>query len=261
MRKIIAILIAFLPLMTDITARDRNREPRIMGVPMSVNDTSSNGRRLAQRLFIGKGEVGLGVSFSYLDIDSNDSDYLMLLQNCNAYAKTFSVIPMVSYAIRDNKVLSARFKYSTFTGNISEADLSLLSDDLSLNVERIRANGNTYQTALFYRSYLGLDEHGRFGLFNDVQLAYTHGRTTFSYGDIGLNAYNLSDKLNLSLHPGLEVFAMNNVSLNVSIGFGGLRYTNIRCMENGHVTGRRHAGNARFYLDITDIRIGLTIHI
>ena len=66
MRKILAILIAILPLATDLSARDRNREPRVMGVPMSVSDTSSNGRRLAQRLFIGKGEVGLGVSFSYL---------------------------------------------------------------------------------------------------------------------------------------------------------------------------------------------------
>ncbi|MGM9790218.1 MAG: hypothetical protein ACI3Y9_07910 [Candidatus Cryptobacteroides sp.] len=261
MRKILAILIALLPLVTDLAAKDRNREPRVMGVPMTVKDTSSNGRRLAQRLFIGKGEVGLGVSFSYLDIDSNDSDYLMILQNCNAYAKTFSVVPMVSYAIRDNKAIGFRFKYSTSSGNISEADLSLLSEDLTLNVERIRASGNTYQTAIFYRSYLGLDDHGRFGLFNDVQLAYTHGRTTFSYGDAGLNAYNLSDKVNLSLHPGLEVFAMNNISLNVSIGIGGLRYTNIRCMENGEITGRRHAGNARFYLDITDIRIGLTIHI
>ena len=261
MRKIIAIFIALLPLVTDMSARDRNREPRIMGVPMSVKDTSSNGRRLAQRLFISKGEVGLGISFSYLDIDSNDSDYLMLLQNCNAYAKTFSVIPTVSYAIKDNKIIGMRFKYSTSSGNISEADLSLLSEDLTLNVSKIRANGDTYQTAIFYRAYLGLDSHGRFGLFNDVQLAYTHGRTTFSYGDTGLNAYNLSDQVNLSLHPGLEVFAMNNISLSVSLGFGGLRYTNIRCMEDGHITGRRIAGNARFYMDVTDIRIGLTIHI
>ena len=52
MRKIIAIFIALLPLVTDMSARDRNREPRVMGVPMSVKDTSSNGRRLAQRLFI-----------------------------------------------------------------------------------------------------------------------------------------------------------------------------------------------------------------
>ena len=122
MRKILAILIAILPLATDLSARDRNREPRVMGVPMSVSDTSSNGRRLAQRLFIGKGEVGLGVSFSYLDIDSNNSDYLMLLQNCNAYAKTFSVVPTIAYAVRDNKVIGMRFKYSTSSGNIPGSD-------------------------------------------------------------------------------------------------------------------------------------------
>ncbi|MDD6252738.1 MAG: hypothetical protein ACI3ZO_07355 [Candidatus Cryptobacteroides sp.] len=261
MRKIIAIFIALLPLAGTLSAKGRERETRIMGTPMSVQDTSSNGRRLAQRLFISKGEVGLGVSFSYLDIDSNNSDVLMLLQNCNAYAKTFSVAPMISYAVRDNKAIGVRFKYTTSSGNISDSDLSLLSEDLTLNVEDIRASGNTYQTAVFYRSCMGLDDKGRFGLFTDVQLAYTHGRTSFSYGDVGLNAYTLSDKLKLSLHPGLEVFVMNNISMNVSIGIGGARYTNIRCMEDGHITGRRNAGNARFYLDVTDIRIGVTIHI
>ena len=62
MRKILAILIAILPLATDLSARDRNREPRVMGVPMSVSETSSNGSRLAQRLFDGKGEVGWGAA-------------------------------------------------------------------------------------------------------------------------------------------------------------------------------------------------------
>lgn len=261
MRKFIAILFILLTFFTELSARDRNKGTIVMGVPMSVQDTSSNGRRLAQRLFISKGEVGLGVSFSYFDIDSNDSEFLMMLQNCNAYAKTFSVAPMVAFAVKNNKAIGLRFKYSTSTGNISDADLSLLSEDLTWNVKDIRASGNTYQSSIFYRSYLGLDEHGRFGLFSDVQLAYTHGRTTFSYGDVGLGKYTLSDKLHLSLHPGLEVFAMNNISLNVSIGIGGVKYTNVRCMEDGRVTGRRNAGNARFYLDITDIRIGLTIHI
>ncbi|MGM9741695.1 MAG: hypothetical protein ACI3ZC_01380 [Candidatus Cryptobacteroides sp.] len=261
MRKIIVIFIALIPLISDLPAKGRERETRIMGVPMTARDTSSNGRRLAQRLFISKGEVGLGVSFSYFDIDSNDSEFLMILQNCNAYAKTFSVAPIISYAIRDNKAIGLRFKYSTSTGNISDTDLSLLSDDLTWNVEDIRANGDTYQTAVFYRSCMGLDDKGRFGLFADIQLSYTHGRTSFSYGNVGLGKYTLSDKLKLSVHPGLEVFVMNNISMNVSIGIGGARYTNARCMEDGHITGRRVAGKARFYLDITDISMGVTIHI
>lgn len=261
MKKIIAIFIALIPFISDLSAKDRERETRIMGIPMSPRDTSSNGRRLAQRLFISKGEVGLGVSFSYFDIDSNDSEFLMILQNCNAYAKSFSAAPMISYAIRDNKAIGVRFKYTTSSGNISDTDLSLLSEDLTWNVENIRASGDTYQTAVFYRSCIGLDDKGRFGLFTDVQLAYTHGRTTFSYGDVGLDAYTLTDKLKLSVHPGLEVFVMNNISMNVSIGIGGARYTNARCMEDGHITGRRTAANARFYLDVTDILIGVTIHI
>lgn len=55
MKKIIAIFIALIPFISDLSAKDRERETRIMGVPMSPRDTSSNGRRLAQRLFISKG--------------------------------------------------------------------------------------------------------------------------------------------------------------------------------------------------------------
>ena len=45
MRKIIAIFIALLPLVTDMSARDRNREPRVMGVPMSVKDCKRTFKR------------------------------------------------------------------------------------------------------------------------------------------------------------------------------------------------------------------------
>ena len=107
---------------------------------------------------------------------------------------------------------------------------------------------------------MGLDERGRFGLFTDLELSYARTLTAFSYGAASLDSYTVSDKLRFSLHPGLEVFMMNNVSSFVSIGIGGASYTSTRCIKGGEVTGRRDASNARFMLDVTDIAVGLIIH-
>lgn len=243
-----------------LAARER-REPRKMGTSMEADSLGDYSRHLEQRLFIGKGEVALGASFSYLDLSSSDSQFFMLLQDFNAYGKTFSVTPMVSYAIADNKAVGVQIKYSNADAVVSGADLSLLSDDLSLSLSDLQAHNNSIETAFFYRSCIGLDDKGRFGLFTDLELAYSHGKSLFSYAGNSLDSYTISDKVNFSIHPGLEVFVMNNVSVQVSIGIGGASYTSTRCIKAGEVVGRRDASTARFYLDITDIALGITFHI
>ena len=243
-----------------LCARER-REPRKMGTSMEADSLGDYSRRLEQRLFIEKGEVALGASFSYLDLSSSDSQFFMLLQDFNAYGKTFSVTPIISYAIADNKAVGLQIKYSNSDAVVSGADLSLLSDDLSLSLSDLPAHNNSIEAAFFYRSCMGLDDKGRFGLFTDLELAYSHGNSLFSYAGNGLDSYTVSDKIKLSIHPGLEVFVMNNVSVHFSIGIGGASYTSTRCVKAGEVVGRRDASNARFYLDITDIALGITFHI
>ena len=260
MKPFLALL--FVALCLPLSARQKapKRPPRKMGTSMEADSSFDYSRRIAQKLFIAKGEYALGLQFSYLDLSSSDSQLLMLLQNFNAYAKTMSIAPTVSYAIADNKALGLRVKYSNTDANVSSADLGLLSEDLSLSLSDLRAHSNSIQTAVFYRSSMGLDERGRFGLFTDLELSYARTLTAFSYGAASLDSYTVSDKLRFSLHPGLEVFMMNNVSSFVSIGIGGASYTSTRCIKGGEVTGRRDASNARFMLDVTDIAVGLIIH-
>ena len=260
MKPFLALLFVALCLPLNARQKSPKRPPRKMGTSMEADSSFDYSRRIAQKLFIAKGEYALGLQFSYLDLSSSDSQLLMLLQNFNAYAKTMSIAPTVSYAIADNKALGLRVKYSNTDANVSSADLSLLSEDLSLSLSDLRAHSNSIQTAVFYRSSMGLDERGRFGLFTDLELSYARTLTAFSYGDASLDSYTVSDKLRFSLHPGLEVFMMNNVSSFVSIGIGGASYTSTRCIKGGEVTGRRDASNARFMLDVTDIAVGLIIH-
>ena len=259
---IFIVLMLLMAFPSGLAAREKDKTPLKMGSLIEPADSAkAYGRRLEQRLFITKGEFGVGAQFSYLDLASSDSQVLMLLQNFNAYAKTFSVSPLVSYAFADNRSVGIQMKYSTSDVVVSQADLSLLSEDLKLDIKDVEAHDNSIQTSVFYRSCIGLDSHGRFGLFNDILLSYTRGRTSFIHDGVGMDAYTISNRVGLSLHPGLELFVTNNISVHFSIGIGGVSYTGTKCIKAGSVTGRRDASNARFYLDMTDIAFGMTLHL
>ena len=67
--------------------------------------------------------------------------------------------------------------------------------------------------------------------------------------------------MKLSLHPGIVVFAMNNISMHVSMGIGGVSYNNTKYVKGGEVVGTRNFSKANFKLDILDISMGLAIHL
>ena len=168
---IFIVLMLLMAFPSGLAAREKDKTPLKMGALIEPADSAkAYGRRLEQRLFITKGEFGVGAQFSYLDLASSDSQVLMLLQNFNAYANTFSVSPLVSYAFADNRSVGIQMKYSTSDVAVSQADLSLMSEDLKLDIKDVEAHDNSIQTSVFYRSCIGLDSHGRFGLFNDILL-------------------------------------------------------------------------------------------
>ena len=117
------------------------------------------------------------------------------------------------------------------------------------------------QTAVYHRSYIGLDNKGRIGLFSDIMLGYTSSKTKFIYNEQTQDTYTKTDQIKLSLHPGIVVFAMNNISTHVSMGIGGISYNHTKYIKNGETIGTRDYSKANFRLDILDISIGLSIHL
>lgn len=264
MKKVICILIATalaLICPQTLSAQKKKTAVKMGGLMNDTEQLNPESRRLSQRLFLCKGSVGMGIQFSYLDLSSSDSEFMMLVQNLNAYGTMFSVAPTLLYAVKDNVAVGVKFKYSNTDAGISEVDFNLLSDDLALSMEDIQGHSNALQSALFYRSYLGLDNNGRFGLFTDISLAYSHNKTSFSYNTRSLGSYTIANKLKLGVHPGLEVFVLNNVSTHFSIGIGGVSYTNTKYYKEDEPAGQKNVSRARFMLDVTDISMGVTIHI
>lgn len=243
-------------------AQKKQRESQKMGGILVGKDSSAHaGRLLDNRLFIPRGSVGLGLQFSYFDLSSTDSEWLLLLQGMNARLSHFSAAPALSYCIADNKVIGARFRFMDTVGSVSEAELSLLgAGDLSFDIKDISGHSNSMMAEAYYASYLGIDDQGRFGLFANIALQYANTRTSFSAGADPLDAYTLARRIKMAVRPGLEVFVMNNISTMFSVGIGGISYTNTRCFQGGEVTGTMNSSRARFMLDITDISMGMTIH-
>lgn len=92
-------------------------------------------------------------------------------------------------------------------------------------------------------------------------LGYTNSKTEFIYNENTANAYAKSNQLKLSIHPGIVVFAMNNISTHVSMGIGGVSYNKTKYIKNGEVIGVREFSKANFKIDVLDISIGLSIHL
>ena len=218
-------------------------------------------QRGPDRLFMPKGDFSAGVQFSYVDLFSNDSEYLMLLQHLDASGTMMTVAPYLDYTYRNNRTVGLRAKYSTAKGAVSNADLSMLSDDLSFSLSDIMADSRSIQAEVFHRAYAPLDKRSRFGVFTDVSLGYSYTRTSFSYNEESLDSYSAANRIKIAVHPGLMVFVTNSISTHVSIGIGGATYNHIDYYKNGEIVGTRDFSKVRFMLDILDISFGLSFHI
>lgn len=231
-------------------------------LPHKSDSTSTRKRRgLTQHLIIPKGEWQVGAQISHVSMSSSNSEYALLINGLDANGSLTKIAPFVSYAFKHNQAVGLRFQYTTADANIDAAELDLLSDDLEFEIENLRGKLTSYQTSVYYRVYVGLDNKGRIGLFNDVALGYTNSKTDFRYNEQTENAYTRSNQIKLSLHPGIVVFAMNNLSTHVSIGIGGVSYNNTKYYRDGAMVGKRDFSKANFKLDILDISIGLSIHL
>lgn len=234
-----------------------------LGAEIKQRDSLEHKRRrgLQQHLIIPKGEWQVGAQVSHVSFSSNDSEYLLIVQNLDANGAITKVAPFVAYSYHDNRSIGVKMEYSSANGSIHEGDLDFLSDDLQFNFENIHANMSSFQTAIYHRSYIGLDDRGRIGLFSDVSLSYSNSKTVFTYDAETADTHTRSNQLKLSLHPGIVVFAMNNVSTHVSMGIGGVSFNNTKYIKAGEVIGTRNYSQAKFKLNVLDINIGLTIHL
>lgn len=217
-------------------------------------------KRGPDRVFMPKGDVSTGIQFFHLNLDSSNSELALILQHLDASGEILSISPYFDYTYKDNRSIGMRSKFSSVSGGVSNADLSMLNEGFEMSVQDIKAKSKILQSEIYHRSYAALDERGRFGVFMDVALSWSRTDTSFSYNAKSLDTSSVAQKLRVAAHPGLMIFVMNNLSTHVSIGIGGAQITKTDYMKNGEKVGNSYISKVNFMLDILDISYGLSLH-
>ena len=234
-------------------------------------------REINKGVYAYKGEVMLGLTVSYGNLSSDDSDYYLILDQLKLNGSIMQINPFIGYFVANNHALGLRFGYTHIDGSLGNASINLgESIDLGdLSFGGLGLLSDSYSLGLFYRSYVPIDKKGRFGLFSELELSAQTGKQTLSFtkkatqnedGTMSEATTSTSSsdtfRTKLGFHPGLAVYIFPNVCATVSVGLGSLQYNSVKQLDAaGNVTGTHWDSQLRARLNVTDIRIGVNVHL
>ncbi len=223
-------------------------------------------REINKVKYVYKGEIMMGLTASYGTLSSDDTDFMVVLDNINADGTIATVKPYFGYFYRNNRCLGVRFGYTYVDATLNAGARFDLGEgnDVSFDIPYIGAKSNNYSFGIFHRTYAGLDPKGRFGLFAEIELAMASGKSEFTYESGGENKTTYSENLQakFSFNPGAAVYIFPNVCATLSFGLGGIQYTHVTQKDaEGNKIGSRTASKMRFRLNLAAINIGMNVHL
>lgn len=219
-------------------------------------------RGLYNYIFIPRGKWGFGVTASYGELQTEDIQVLSILKDFDVKGKMYSVRPYLSYFFAHNRSVGLKFNYSR-----GEADLANMgfdfSDDFSFNIRDVSYYQQSFAVSTFYRGYVGLDNSGRFGIFNEVDLAFGSGSSRFKrlYAGEPRDTRTIITQGSLNFSPGVCIFIQDMVSFNLSFGVFGLKWRKESQTTDGVYEGSRVTSGANFKFNIFNINFGLMVVI
>ena len=222
-------------------------------------------REINKNKYVFKGETMLGLTASYGTFTSEDADMFPVFDDIDIKGTVATVNPFVGYFYRDNNCVGLRLGYTHLKGGLNSLGINLGGqNDFELSIPEINLASDRYSVGVFHRSYVALDDRGRFGVFGEFEAMVTWGDNSFAYATGETFRKTLSEVVNLKLmfSPGVAVYALPNVCATLSFGLGGFKYNYVRQYdENGEMSGERHFSKLNFRLNLADIRLGVNIHL
>ena len=215
-------------------------------------------RGIEMKTFIPKGQWMVGATFSYNEHVDDNFEFMSVLKDITSDGYTFKLTPLVSYFVKDNISIGARFAYGRSITNLGNLSLEL-GDDLSFSVDNFKSVSNTYTGALFARMYLNLGDSKRFGLFSEGRVAYGYSESNSSSGtgaDLS-GVYQLKHNLNIGFSPGITCFMDNHVAVEASVNVAGLNFNWYDQTRDQVEKGERHSSSASFKINLLSVDIGI----
>ncbi len=219
-------------------------------------------RGLFNYMFIPKGKWGFGITAAYGELQTEDISVLSVLDDFNFKGKIYSVKPYLQYFVRSNQAVGLKFDYSRGVADLASLAVDF-DDDLNFSLRDVSYYQQSFAVSTFYRNYVGLDHNGRFGIFNEVDLAFGSGSSRFKrqYNGVPRDTRTVITKASLNFSPGLCVFIQDYLSFNVSFGVFGLKYQHEHQTTDGIDEGTRNTSGANFRFNIFNINFGLMVVI
>lgn len=256
---IISLLLGSLLQLSAASPRQHKRPVIVLGADMERDTTAVSKRSLTKNVIIPKSDWQIGMAVAYMNMSSDDSDFMLLLNDNVASASIFRISVNASYCYSNNKTIGARFQYTNGSCAVDASTIDLLGN-FSLDLKNVRGKTLSYASYVYNRYYLGLDNRGRVGLFMDFALGYTRSRSSFTMSSSS-NTYTINHKLGLNISPGFVYFPMNNVSVFAFLSFADISYNNSRGYSGGTMTGERHYFRAQAKVNALALNFGLTVHL
>lgn len=219
-------------------------------------------RGLFNFLFIPKGQWSFGIQASYGEFNTEDFQMLSILNDLNVKVKAYSLEPSISYFFGNNQSIGINFNYTRMYVDLAGLSFDFDSD-MSFKLADVSYYSKTYSSAIAYRNYVGLGRDRRFGVFNEVELAFGAGSSRFKRLYDGLPRDTRTNTMTASLNfsPGVSVFIMDYVSFNVSFGVFGIKVHHERQTTDGVDEGSRFSSGANFKFNIFNINFGMAVYI
>lgn len=217
-------------------------------------------RGIEMKTFIPKGQWMVGASFSYMEMDVDNYQWLVL-EDFNITGYTFKVSPIVSYFIRDNVSIGGRIAYSRSLMDMGNLAISL-GDDLNINLSDYYLKSHMVSTSGFVRTYLNLGDSKRFGLFNEARVTYGYGEGNSENGssDTSKAVHEVKHILNFGISPGMVAFVNNFAAVEVSLDVLGLDLKWYEQTINQVEQGSLRTSSANFKINLFSINLGMTFY-
>jgi hypothetical protein len=233
-----------------------------IGVVLKQKNYGRYDRGLYNFLFVPKGQWSFGIQASYGEFNTSDFQMLSVISDLDVKVKAYSLQPSIAYFFGNNQSIGVNFNYSRMYLDLSGLTVDF-SDDISFSLADISYYSKSYTSSFAYRNYVGLGRDRRFGVFNEVELAFGAGSSRFKRNFDGAPRDTRTNSMTASLNfsPGICVFIMDNVSFNVSFGVFGIKAHHERQVTDGVDEGSRFTSGANFRFNIFNINFGMAVFI
>lgn len=243
----------------------RSKQYRVLGLNFSLPRLPKPKKRMdrgiVNQLYIPKGYMTGGMHVSYTTYDNEDFELFRTL-NWTGTGYSLQMTPYFAYFYKNNQAVGGQFTYRRNLLKVNSIGLNL-GDDMNLKLEDIYGLEHSYFGTVFHRSYVGIGNGKRFGLFNETRLSFGGGEGKFVMGKNQSvdGTYSRSFEMQVGIKPGLSVFIQNNVAIEAAVGVLGFKYKRINEVINQVSVGSRSTSSANFKFDLFSISLGMSVYL